>query len=563
MRKSFSLILFVVSLLAACRPSAAGTPTVTPTPTPVPVAAPSFSGLWMGKSVPEKLRQDAFSWGQPVVTSAKQTALQLDFSPTVGGHSIDWVYALAAPFPTIIDGVTEEELLQAWSGSQAGVLDGQVWMTDDTLAAFTLLWGEPAQGLVRIENSDELLQLAWDNKPAWAIIPFENVEPRWKVLSVNGQSPIHKDFVKEEYPLVIHFELTCTADCPGDLPSGNHDPSKITTVVMTGVTAMVRATAYTMELKGATTPGARIQEWLYLADIAHVSNEVPFFDKCPPPNPNYLGYIFCSNPEYIVLFDYLGIDVVELTGDHFDNYGVEAMLQTLDTYKRHNMQYYGGGANIDEAIQPILVEANGVKFAFIACNAKGERYYPKAAKNRPGAAPCLREYMTDQIASLRSQGYIPIATFQHEEYYSPEPRPEQLRDFRMMADAGAVLVSGSQAHFPQMMEFYGDSFIHYGLGNLFFDQMYYTYPDGRVTTLTRREFIDRHVFYDGAYINTELLTAMLSDYASPIPMTEAERYEFLADYFNASGWGPFPPYPEPEPGPTPTPISVPALTPQK
>ena len=62
-----------------------------------------------------------------------------------------------------------------------------------------------------------------------------------------------------------------------------------------------------------------------------------------------------------------------------------------------------------------------------------------------------------------------------------------------MVDAGATIVSGSQAHHPMVMEFYGGSFIHYGLGNLFFDQMYNeTYP---ILQGTRKEFIDRHVFY--------------------------------------------------------------------
>jgi poly-gamma-glutamate capsule biosynthesis protein CapA/YwtB (metallophosphatase superfamily) len=33
-----------------------------------------------------------------------------------------------------------------------------------------------------------------------------------------------------------------------------------------------------------------------------------------------------------------------------------------------------------------------------------------------------------------------------------------------------VIVSGSQAHQPHGFEFYNGSLIHYGLGNLFFDQ---------------------------------------------------------------------------------------------
>jgi poly-gamma-glutamate synthesis protein (capsule biosynthesis protein) len=115
--------------------------------------------------------------------------------------------------------------------------------------------------------------------------------------------------------------------------------------------------------------------------------------------------------------------------------------------------------------------------------------------------------------------------------YAPTPFKAQRDDFERMANAGASIVQGSQAHYPQSMEFVTGALIHYGLGNLFFDQM----GDGGEVP-TRHEFIDRHVIYDGRYISTELLTAELEDYARPRPMTPQERSAFLADYFAASGW---------------------------
>jgi hypothetical protein len=53
---------------------------------------------------------------------------------------------------------------------------------------------------------------------------------------------------------------------------------------------------------------------------------------------------------------------------------------------------------------------------------------------------------------------------------------------------------------------------------------------------TRREFMDRYVFYDGKLISVELLTNMLEDYSRPRPMTQEERRSFLAEYFKESGW---------------------------
>jgi hypothetical protein len=105
-------------------------------------------------------------------------------------------------------------------------------------------------------------------------------------------------------------------------------------------------------------------------------------------------------------------------------------------------------------------------------------------------------------------------------------------------------VSGSQAHYPHGLTFLDGRFIHYGLGNFFFDQMYT--PEGSGPRLfnpdelpipgTRLEFIDRHIIYEGRHISTELLTAVLEDYARPRPMTDEERRVFLRDTFKASGW---------------------------
>jgi poly-gamma-glutamate synthesis protein (capsule biosynthesis protein) len=407
---------------------------------------------------------------------------------------------------------------------------------------------------VRTAPADELLDAVWADMPSWAVIPFEEIQPRWKVLMVDGQSPVHKDFDSSNYPLQITFALSESK--PSNLPTfnlstTNRDPSKLTTLILTGVTALVRGTAYIMEKKGITYPAQHIRDLLRSADITHISNEVPFFDLCPYPNPNYQGFIFCSSTRYIELFEDVGADVIELTGDHFDNYGYQAMLDTTALYREKGMSYYGGGDNVQDAKKPLLIENNGNKIAFIGCNSKPDEFYPKATDARPGPAPCDRAYMVDQIRSLTAEGYLVIATFQHYENYSASPNVLAPADFRMMAEAGAAVVSGSQAHYPQSMEFYdNDSFIHYGLGNLFFDQMYYNLPDGSVTFGTRLEFLDRHVFYNGRYLGVELFTNMLEDFASPRPMTPAERAGFLSEYFYYSGWI----------GLTPTPVSSPTLT---
>jgi poly-gamma-glutamate synthesis protein (capsule biosynthesis protein) len=168
--------------------------------------------------------------------------------------------------------------------------------------------------------------------------------------------------------------------------------------------------------------------------------------------------------------------------------------------------------------------------------------------------------MTTRIRELVSQGYLVISTFQwHEsQTFSPTPFVTQMEDFRRMADAGAAVVSGSQAHAPQTMEFYDDAFIHYGLGNLFFDQM------GDLTgqpESVRDEFLDLYTIHKGRVISVELRTAKLEDYSRPRPMTELERREFLTEMFTHSGWLSLVPSPSPEPTVTLTPIRIPEAVP--
>jgi len=463
---------------------------------------------------------------------------------TVGEGQVlsHWVYALAAAFPTLVDGVSAEELHAAWLGQAVQPFAGQPLIVEaSTLAVFSAWWGEPAPGAVQVVANAELSNVVWEERPAWALVPFEALGPAYKVIAVDGQSPLRKEFDLSTYPLSVPvalggnptlvdvFAASYGAGSKAPLlPASNRDPSRLTTLVMTGVTALVRATAYTMEQRGIKYPARDIGAWLRAADITHISNEVPFARNCPYPNPVQPDMRFCSDPRYIGLMEEVGTDVVELTGDHFQDWGAEAMRYTLELYRERNWLYYGGGANRAEARQAVTLEHNGNRLAFIGCNGKGGSF-AQAGPSRPGAAPCDFGWLEGEIARLRAGGYLPVATFQHFEYYTYQAQPNQKRDFRRLAQAGAVIVSGSQAHQPQAFEFLDGAFIHYGLGNLFFDQY-------EVSQATRQAFIDRHVFYAGRYIGTELLTILFVDYARPRPMTQHERQELLKAVFRASGW---------------------------
>ena len=509
-------------------------PAPTATTTPEPTATPLPPSIWLPEGLPASVLDIAtLPEGWVVAGSADQADLVLEVNGSLQVHRR--IYALVAPFPTITDEIAMLELKEMWQrGKRPHGGIATLALDPADAALFTQLWGPPS-GLVKTTPAEDLLEQSWKQTDTWAIIPFEDIQPRWKVMTLDGQNPLHKDFDEQAYGLKIDFGLSGKTGLIGaflvaepEIPVSNRLPERLTTVMLTGVTALVRGTASTMEGRGMTYPAQDIGDWLREADILHINNEIPFVEGCPAPFPWTNGLVFCSQPRYIELLDYIGTDVMDLSGDHFADWGPQAMLYTLDLYAEREWPVYGGGANIEEAKQPALFEHNGNRIAFIGCNYKSKGY-ATASETNPGAVHCDPEWLYPAIEKLVKDGYLPIVTFQHEEYYEYIARPQLQEDFRGAAQAGAIIVSGSQAHQPHALEFTDDALLHYGLGNLFFDQV------GSMAS-TNTAFIDRHVFYNGHYLGVELISIRFVDYARSRPTTADEREALLQTVFEASGW---------------------------
>lgn len=560
MRRAIIFLLLLTIFLYGCmnieQPSPSETqggvlpPDRTPTPfqplvmqqeTSSPSTTESPARLWVPDFVPQGLRQQIPLETLDMVASKTEASVWMTLGQA--GQGVPWVYVLVAPFPTISDEVAFQAVERAWRGEE-GEFEGPIFVSPETFEVMQQLLGPANLEHVQVVDGAVLLDTVWAQRPAFAIVPFEALEPRWKVLKIDGQSPIDKHFDPQAYPLTAWFtwegseagisEIKARLEAMGSELKSNREADRLTVLVMTGVTALVRATAAKMEEKGMTYPAQDVGGLLRDADLTHISNEVSFSPKCPPPNPNQTTLIFCSDPRYIELLDYVGTDILELTGNHGVDWGRDALLYSLDLYRQRGWAFYAAGENEAQAKAAVTLEHNGNRFAFIGCNPAGPAFI-WATPDLPGVANCDYPWMESEIRRLTAEGYLVIATFQYFESYRPDVLPYEQQDFRRLAEAGAVIVSGSQAHHPMAMEFYNGSFIHYGLGNLFFDQMH-VYVNDRLIEGTRKGFIDQHVFYKGRHISTVLITTMLEDYARPRFMTPEERAAFLTQMFSVSGW---------------------------
>ncbi len=427
-------------------------PTATATATPVPLHA------WVDPALPGDVAavlDTALSSLKVLYARAPENA-DLRIAPNLEHVLFQRIYALVVPFPTLADEVSFAEVQRFWAGepdalkaisrqSEAPTL----YITEDTLAMVEALLAKPAESApIQVVPQAELLDTAWNARPsAWAIVPFDQLEPRWKVLRIDGTNVLEREL--KVYPLAVSIGVEGPAAdellhllTPDGQPLTNRDEAKMTSLVMTGVTAMVRAMAYEMERKGVLYPAEHVGSLLRNADITHISNEIPFASNCPPPDRNQQSLVFCSDPKYIELLRDVGTDLIELTGNHFQDYGSEATLMTLDMYAKEGWPHYGGGADLEDARRPITMTHNSNDLAFIGCNPVGPEY-AWATKDRPGAAPCDFEYSHAELQRLASEVDVPIATWQYWEIYEYWATPDQENDFRGMVDAGAKIIVGA------------------------------------------------------------------------------------------------------------------------
>ncbi len=450
-----------------------------------------------------------------------------------GGEDIEpsrRLYAVSAPYLTVTDEISFENLQCFWNGACDVIDDGSeegiptILIANEEEAFLINVFGSLPDRRHVLSLSISDLYINSNLASRWMIIPFEDIEPRRKIIMIDGADILSNQFDPDTWPLTAVAGLLPEGMEIKDLPISNRDASKLTNMVLTGVTAMVRGTAAYMDLD-PLYPASLIREPLVNADILHINNEVPFAEKCNIQE-HYNGLVFCSKPAYMALLEDIGTDVLELDGDHFQDHGDEPVLMTLDIYDESGIPYYGGGHNKQEAQQPLLISHNGNRFAFLGCNGK-EIGYAAASDTRPGAVHCDINLMKQQIRALRQEGIIPIVTFQHLEVFQTKPVDSVRYDFEAVRDAGAVIVSGSQSHIPMEFDVSGTNFVHYGLGNLFFDQAFFL-PE------TAEAFIDRHIFYDGKYINTQLLTIRFTNYAISHYMEDEDRAQLLNRIFAVS-----------------------------
>jgi hypothetical protein len=302
------------------------------------------------------------------------------------------------------------------------------------------------------------------------------------------------------------------------------EPRMHLSVVQTGVTAMTRMFIHAVEKSGDLLyPIRHTKKITEQADLAMTSNEVSFLEPCPFPLKNNL--VFCSPKRYFTILLKSGFDVIEITGNHNNDFGARYNTGTIEMMEHAGMVYFGGGRNKRDAESVRYVTAKGTTIAFVGFNECG----PEAAwatDTQPGAARLSRELFVRLIREAAKKADVVFVTVQWCNENNPVPEKKQIDYFHTAADLGATIIVSSSAHRPMGLEFYRGRFISYGLGNFLFDQMQ--------SESHRSGLIARHHLYKGRHIATELIPYMIYDYSQPRIISGSRERRLMQEIFRYS-----------------------------
>jgi len=341
---------------------------------------------------------------------------------------------------------------------------------------------------VEVKMVDSLVTELKKSEESIGLVYPSKITKELKVLKFDGKDPLIDSDASFKFSYALEgegdasFVYSILEKNIEGLTSDTLVRDSIVKINMTGVTAISRGLASKIDASGDWAYPARdLGEFLSDADLTHTSNEVSFKAGCNV----YTGMRFCAKPEYIETMKESGIDIVELTGNHNNDFGSDNNAMSIEMYKELDWDYFGGGLNIQDSEKILYKEVKGSKIAFMGYN-----YYDTmlntlalAGDNRAGSNSYSVSKLEENIKEATEKADVVIVTFQFQECYSYPPSdviypicykplssPDQKGVFRQAIDFGADIVVGTQAHQPQTYELYNDGMIFYGLGNLYFDQ---------------------------------------------------------------------------------------------
>lgn len=267
----------------------------------------------------------------------------------------------------------------------------------------------------------------------------------------------------------IALILAC-GSCAADTAVDAAPPSDAVTLLFAGDAMLGRSVA---PIAAADPDGlfADIRREIRRADLAAVNVESPLTERLhESPNP----YALEADPATARLLAGAGFDIAGLANNHAGDAGPASVLDSIDAVHAAGMQAVGGGADLESAWEPIVIDVNGVRVAFLSIDGSGQGL--AATEHTPGIASWDPDLARDAIREVRKRAdVITVGLHGGIEYWGgADPLLSPIAD--ELATWGVDIVWGHGPHVEQpivVTDPDGDgrpTVVATSLGNFLFDQ---------------------------------------------------------------------------------------------
>lgn len=224
----------------------------------------------------------------------------------------------------------------------------------------------------------------------------------------------------------------------------------------------------TMRKQGLDYPFSGALDYLLSPDLTAGNLENPITTRGIPATNKQ--YVFKGAPDLLPPLKEAGFDVVSLANNHTLDQGTEGLLDTIAHLKEAGIANVGGGNDDTEAFAPVVLEANGIKVAYLSVSRVVPEGSWKADKNHAGVAEAYDSTRAvAAIAKAKQEADLVVMMVHWGVERADQPVEHQTTLARQFIDAGADLVIGSHPHVMQGFEQYKGKWIAYSLGNFIFN----------------------------------------------------------------------------------------------
>jgi len=307
-----------------------------------------------------------------------------------------------------------------------------------------------------------------------ALLPWEQVDFRVRVAPVEGHrlDPRHLG----KYPLVRRLWLASQAPAPKplaeDLRSALHyEPPPIVELVAVGDIVLDGQVKELMQQEGSryAFEAEGVRDLLSQANIAYGNLESSSNLEPSAPRGTEGSEVRSEswiNPQAVAALTYAGFDLVSLAHSQTDPHADLAVTDTLRLLSEADIAPVGAGGTITEAQEALVIEADGLRVAFLAHSQSGpSRDGPISGGSVPGP-----EHLIARVRAARMTADLVVVSCRWGAGYAPHPSASQKGLAQSLAQAGAALIIGHHPHVVQGLHYHDDTFTAYGLGNFVYDQ---------------------------------------------------------------------------------------------